>query len=301
MPVSPPPLPRGTLAIAIPSHNSARMLARIVGEILPTCEALQVDVCVSDNGSSDDTPAVCADLARASRAFRFRRFDPGIPLEEHLVAAMEPSGAEYTWAIGDDDFVFPDALVEVARVLAEGRPSAIVTNTAEVDGDGSVNLGVPVLPQLARFAPPSFGPRRRHRDAAAFFGEKFYNLPLRTVVYRTRDELSSDYARYYGTFHPHIGGLFDYLAKEQGERGEVDIVEIPETCTVSLTVMHDKGKTRWSNLFEHLGRVGFPRWFSLLPPLYAPHIEAGLAYHRHIFRHVLDEENLEPRDAHRDE
>jgi glycosyltransferase involved in cell wall biosynthesis len=281
------PLPEGTLAIAIPSRNRARMLERIIEEILPTCEALGVDVHVSDNGSTDETPAVCARLGGRSRRFHHRRQDPGMPIEHHLMVAMRLSNAEYTWEVGDDDYVLPAALVEVARVLAMGRPSAIIVGTTEVPSADAIDLGKPVLEQVAQLAPAAYGPVREWRSAVELFGDKFYNLPLRTVVYRTRDVLATDYARYYETYHPHIGGLFDYLAKEQEARGSVDVVEISEVCTVSLTVMHDRGKTSWSDLFEQLARVGFPRWFSLLPALYASQIEAGLAYHRHIFREVL--------------
>jgi glycosyltransferase involved in cell wall biosynthesis len=281
-------LPDKTLAIAIPSHDRGRMLERIVEEILPTCEELGVDVVVSDNGSTDETPAVCARLAARSPRFGFRRIEPAVPVEKNLMAALAVSPAAYTWEVGDDDYVLPSALIEVAEILATRRPTAIVVGTTEVPSDDAIDLGSPLLAQVARFAPASgYGPRREWRDAKELFRAKFYNLPLRTIVYRTADELATDYARYYGTYHPHIGGLFDYLAAEQSARGEVEVVEIPEPCTVSLTVMHDKGKARWSALYVELAKVGFPHWFRLLPPLYAPHVEAGLAYHRHIFREVL--------------
>lgn len=288
MPAAVPRLPDGTLAVTIPSHNRARMLERIVEAVLPTCEAVGVDVHVSDNGSTDDTPAVCARLASRSPRFHFRRIDPAVPIERNLMAAMALSRSAYTWEIGDDDCLLPAALVEVAGLLGVRRPSAIVVGTSEVPSDDAIDLGSPVMPQLAHLAPSAYGRPREWRDAIALFAEKFYNLPLRTVIYRTADELATDYARYYSTYHPHIGGLFDYLAAEQAARGEVDVVEIREPCTISLTVMHDKGKPRWSALYVELARVGFPRWFRLLPPLYAPAIEAGLAYHRHIFRDVLD-------------
>jgi glycosyltransferase involved in cell wall biosynthesis len=284
----PAPLPEGTLALAIPSHNRAPMLERIVGEILPTCEALAVDVHVSDNGSTDDTPAVCARLARASRRFHFQRHDPAITLERNLMATMAQSAAEYTWAVGDDDYVLPSALEAAAQILRTERPSAIVLGTTQVAHDGAADLSAPVLAQVAHLGPEAYAPPCAWNDAAALFRDKFYDLPLRAVIYKTRAELAADYARYYGTHHPHIGGLFEYLATEQAENGCVQVLHIPEVCTVSLTVMHHNGKETWSDLFEEIAKVGFPRWFSLLPPLYAPHIEAGLAYHRHIFRHVLD-------------
>ncbi len=285
---SPRRLPDKTLAVAIPSHDRARMLERIVEEILPTCEELGVDVVVSDNGSTDDTPGVCARLAARSPRFYFKRHEPAMPIEKNLMAAIALSPAEYTWEVGDDDYVLPSALVEVAGILATRKPTAIVVGTTEVPSDDAVDLASPVLPQVAHLASKGgYQPPREWRDAAALFRDKFYNLPLRTLVYRTADELATDYARYYSTYHPHIGGLFDYLAAVQSARGEVDVPEIREPCSVSLTVMHDKGKARWSALYVELAQVGFPEWFRLLPPLYAPHIEAGLAYHRHIFREVL--------------
>ncbi|MBX9791768.1 MAG: glycosyltransferase family 2 protein [Pirellulales bacterium] len=64
-----------SLTVSIPAYNDARTLAAIVEDSLALSERLgvAVDVLVIDDGSSDETPAVCERLAAASPRVRVLR------------------------------------------------------------------------------------------------------------------------------------------------------------------------------------------------------------------------------------
>jgi hypothetical protein len=196
------------------------------------------------------------------------------------------SRTEYTWLRGDDDYLVPTALPLLLEVLRERRLSAVVTGTAEVSAGQVVDYGAPLWPQLAALATRRPG-RRDYAHADAFFAAKLYDLPVPSVVYRTAETLATAYQRYFPTHHAHIGALFDALAVEEAERGGIDIVELDDVCSVSLTsiAVSPKGKEDWvDDIFTYLAHTGFPMWFDLLPKLYAPHLEAAMAHHKHIFR-----------------
>lgn len=281
---------RPRLAIAIPSLNRARMLDALLREFQPTCEALSIPILVSDNGSSDDTGEVCARWRNHWSGLRYRRHPQTIPMGRSVMSAIEMSDAEYTWLAGDDDFLQPDGIRAVAECLTGRSPSAIVVRSIEVPRADFVDLARPLAPQLAEvLARESRGTGPRdHTSAGDFFAERHIILPAPTVIYATDRTLATDYERYQETHHAHIGALFDALALEQAERGCIDVLELTDVCSVSLTVHHDRGKDHWGGLHrEFASERGFPKWFSLLPPVYGPYVPIAEAHYRHIFREIL--------------
>jgi hypothetical protein len=112
-----------------------------------------------------------------------------------------------------------------------------------------------------------------------------------SVIFRTAETLATDYRRYFPTHHAHIGALFDALAAEEAARGGVDVAEVYEVCSVSLTSigLSPRGKDDWvDDIFTDLAHRGFPMWFEMLPAIYQPDVPAGLAHHRHIFRAAFE-------------
>ncbi|MFN8641285.1 MAG: glycosyltransferase [Candidatus Binatia bacterium] len=266
------------------------MLDAVLHEMVPVCDALGIPVFVSDNGSGDATPEVCAAWARRSVGFHYQRHPQTVPFGHSVMSAMAMSDAEYTWLSGDDDFLVPEGIRTVFRILGERGPDALVVRTIEVPRPDFAALDAPLGPQLAPLLAQAPAARavRTYADAGEFFAARHIILPAPTVIYPTERTLATDYARYLDTHHAHIGALFDALAAAQARSGRVDVVEIGDLCSVSLTTHHAEGKDQWSELFRFLAVEGFPRWFSLLPPLYAPHLPIAEAHHRHIFRAVLD-------------
>ena len=265
------------------------MLDALLREFQPTCEALAIPILVSDNCSSDDTSEVCARWTRRWAGFRHRRHPETLPMGRSVMSAIEMSDAEYTWLAGDDDYLQPAGLRAAAELLSRRAPSAIVVRSIEVPRADFVALDRPLAPQLEEVLArhPTGTGIREHRDAGAFFAERHIILPAPTVIYATDRTLATDYERYQETHHAHIGALFDALAVEQAERGCVDVPELTDVCSVSLTVHHDRGKDHWGGLHRYFAEHGFPKWFSLLPPIYTPHLPIAEAHYRHIFRDIL--------------
>lgn len=280
---------RPRLAIAIPSLNRARMLDAVLRELVPVCDALAIPIFVSDNGSRDATPEVCAEWAGRWPGFRFQRHAETVPFGQSVMSAMAMSDAEYTWLSGDDDYLVPEGVHAVMAWLAARAPDALVVRLLEVPAADFADLDAPLGAQLGDLVAAAAGGEavREYRGADEFFAAKHIILPAPTVIYPTDRTLATDYTRYVDTHHAHIGALFDALALEHERRGGVDVIELGRVCAVSLTVHHDQGKDQWSELFRYLALEGFPRWLSLLPPIYRPHVPIVEEHMRHIFRSVL--------------
>ncbi len=111
-----------TLSICIPTHDGrADVLDRLLGTIeeqLVTDVRARVEVCVSDNGSRDDTTAVLdrrrGTLPVALVTHRFERNDGFTP---NLLKVMEIASGDFCWLLGSDDLIAPGAIAEVLAVV----------------------------------------------------------------------------------------------------------------------------------------------------------------------------------------
>lgn len=99
------------LTIAIPTVNRAYCVARAVESALAQTSP-DVDIIVSDNGSTDDTPAVLAGYSDP-RLRKFRH-DATIPVTDHGNFLLGQATGDLFLGLSDDDWLEPDF---AARVL----------------------------------------------------------------------------------------------------------------------------------------------------------------------------------------
>jgi len=280
-------LPNNRFAIAIPTYNRARSLSAVLRDALPVCADLNVKVYVTDNHSRDDTPSLCQSLAKRFPELIYRRNTRELPIERSLMAAITDCPSEYVLWTGDDDYLAGAGLRQFARLLNDAEPSCIVSAASEIPAGVEIDYQRPLSAQID--LRPTGAPHtlRVFRDATAFFADQLYKPPLGTLIVRPARILDTDYQRFYFSLHPHLGALYDALAEEQATGG-IHAVVASEPYTMSLTRLesHDKA---WREHLEHFARAGFPSWFAALHPIYQPQVPAGLAFHRQIFRRILDE------------
>ena len=110
---------RPLLSICIPTLNRAALLDVCLASLLPQTEKWPelVEVIVSDNASTDSTPAV---LDKYAQQFHFRRHrnTENIGLLGNIT--LVPSGlaaGEFAWLLGDDDLLAAGAVDQVIAVL----------------------------------------------------------------------------------------------------------------------------------------------------------------------------------------
>jgi glycosyltransferase involved in cell wall biosynthesis len=110
--------PAMKISICIPTYNRAHHLVNCLQSI---CAAARntpgdIEVCISDNGSTDGTEEV------------LRRMEIGIPLKYHrnqknlgiprnFLQVVDMAEGEFAWLVGDDDLLMPDALVRLSRLI----------------------------------------------------------------------------------------------------------------------------------------------------------------------------------------
>lgn len=127
------------LSICIPTHTGrAAFLRRAVESVAATLpEELEssVEICISDNASSDGTNDVVADL-QSSLSVRivYYRNETDIGLVRNILAVVERASGDFCWLLGSDDTLSEGAITEVVRMLEQHPDTAGMTvNRQRID------------------------------------------------------------------------------------------------------------------------------------------------------------------------
>ncbi len=110
-----PPL----VSIAVPTYNRAPLLRVMLEALLPQVAAAgdAVEVCLSDNASTDETPEVIRQ-AQALGPLRYSRNRENLgPICNVHRVANEMARGQFVWVLGDDDLVRPGAVARVVEAL----------------------------------------------------------------------------------------------------------------------------------------------------------------------------------------
>jgi glycosyltransferase involved in cell wall biosynthesis len=106
------------LTIAIPTVNRAALLGRAIESALAQTSS-EIEIIVSDNGSTDDTPAVIRRYANLPGNHRLRTFrhSTTIPATKHGQFLIDQAQGEFFLGLSDDDFIEPDFAAEVLALF----------------------------------------------------------------------------------------------------------------------------------------------------------------------------------------
>jgi glycosyltransferase involved in cell wall biosynthesis len=102
------------LTIAIPTVNRAGLLGRAIESALAQTSP-DIEIIVSDNGSTDETPAVIQRYAR--RGLRTFRHPSTMPATKHGQFLIEQAQGEFFVGLSDDDFLEPEFAAEVLTMF----------------------------------------------------------------------------------------------------------------------------------------------------------------------------------------
>ena len=113
------PAPSRLLSIVISTYNRALFLAANVGWIIEQMASLHpaVDLVVVDNASTDDSVARLAPLL-GTPGVRLVVNPSNVGMLGNLRVCSSLLLAEHVWLIGDDDFIMPDVLHRILRILS---------------------------------------------------------------------------------------------------------------------------------------------------------------------------------------
>jgi abequosyltransferase len=115
------------LTIAIPTFNRAVHLKRLLDALLPMTEGLgdRVELLVSDNASTDETPQVLTDAERVWPGLQVQRNATNIGGDGNIARSFQRARGTYVWIMGDDDIPKVGFLPVLLDLLEHDAPDLV--------------------------------------------------------------------------------------------------------------------------------------------------------------------------------
>ena len=109
---------RPLLTIAIPTYNREALLAELLSALEGQVSVHpEVEIIVSDNGSTDGTSATVRGFIARGMPIRYRCHSINMGAEANFFECLKLSRGKYFWLCGDDDIILPGALDKVTGYL----------------------------------------------------------------------------------------------------------------------------------------------------------------------------------------
>ena len=197
-----PPL----VSICIPTFQRAAQLAPTLARVAEVIASAgwqeRVEICLSDNASGDETPAVIAAFQPPSIAVKKFRQKENTGFARNLQTVARMAEGEYLLFQGDDDALAAGVCATLERALAE-RPAIALFPTLPdqpMDGDWSAREDACWLAD--------------GREVARVLG-LFHLTFLGNFTVRRSDYLARDATGFCASLYPHVAVLLRILARER--------------------------------------------------------------------------------------
>jgi glycosyltransferase involved in cell wall biosynthesis len=191
---------RPSISVILPNYNHGKWLARSVGAIAAQSVS-SMEVVLVDDGSTDNSPDVIADLRNRYDCLRLVQHDVNRGAYAAVQSGLAAAQGELLLFAAADDFILP-GLLERAEAALRKYPDAafFCSEVALVDRDGRLVGYRPVVPPCSTSGYVSPTEMRRKIQAT----DNWFQGP--TVVYR-RSRLAE-----IGYFDKELGTLCDGMA-----------------------------------------------------------------------------------------
>jgi glycosyltransferase involved in cell wall biosynthesis len=121
------------VSIGLPVRNAGERVADVVESVLAQDHG-NVELVISDNGSTDNTEEVCRSLAARDGRIAYHRQPRNIGLFNNFLHTIELAKGTYFRWIGDDDRLAPTFVSRCLREFAEDPRLLLVTTQVEYLG-----------------------------------------------------------------------------------------------------------------------------------------------------------------------
>ena len=126
---------RPTFAVVIPTYNRAARLVNTLETVFRQ-EEPAAEIIVVDNCSTDETPAVMAELMETHATLRYHRHEENLERSASRNTGMSEATADYVTFLDSDDLMYPQNLREAGDFVIETGSEFFHNLYESVDEDG---------------------------------------------------------------------------------------------------------------------------------------------------------------------
>jgi len=195
------------LSICIPTWNRSKFLQKtlsiLTGQIEMDRLGDQVEICISDNGSTDATPSVINQVVDGNPNLRFAlgRFPENQGFSVNMDAAVRLASGEFVFLLGDDDIFVPSGVVDLLKA-SSGLDSDTLMLLNLKNADCNSEWSRTASRQQVIF--------RDVRESLIQLG-KFHPTFIGNFVFRRTAYLQHFHPRFLQSIYPHTAILFEIM------------------------------------------------------------------------------------------
>lgn len=131
------------LTISIPTWNRAEFLRENLLTMLPGIQALPagiVEVFISDNASTDETPQLLAELSQQYPCIRYVSQPENRGANANFYTVLKEAQGDYVWLLGDDDHIKAESLSQILADIDTYQPGVMIGGTERDTGGKRVYM-----------------------------------------------------------------------------------------------------------------------------------------------------------------
>lgn len=193
------------LSICIPTYNRLSYLKNLLELLLPQILSKKIEICISDNNSSDGTRDFLHSLVNNYAFIKCVIQSNNLTIDDNMYAVIAMATGHYIYPIGDDDLIVEGG-VDLLIAEAVNGGDLVVLNGWHTDA--SLNK------LREHIAPPVAGSTFIRPDWA--FVELWDKLHFGSFMASRDCFLEGNFKRYFGTSHAYGGAVWDALAIKYG-------------------------------------------------------------------------------------
>jgi len=232
------------LSICIPTYNRAECLKESLKKMIPVCSENNIQICVSDNASPDDTPKVMAGFTRKYEFIYYHRHVENIGPDNNFEFVLKMPNTKYRWLMSDTCYI--DEVGSILDDLQKTEWDAYILN----GGDGTRHLYLPKEKKI-------------YKDSVSLMSDIGWHLTwISCMIYNEWMINSMDFSRYRDSSFNQTALMFDPLANKH-----CNVCFNAEVRVQNLTAQKDSG---W---LYHVFDVMYRKWYLLIMslPIYYPY------------------------------
>lgn len=113
------------LSVCIPTYNRAGYIGDALESVVSQYEKSwdgKVEICVSDNASTDDTEKVVSSIQAKNRVpLVYSKNEKNLGFDRNLLKVASLARGKYCWFLGDDDIIEPGGIAQILEVLEKEK------------------------------------------------------------------------------------------------------------------------------------------------------------------------------------
>lgn len=114
------------VSVGIPTYNRGHLIKRCIDSVLNQ-DYFNIEIVISDNGSTDETPVICRDFCAQYERIRYIRQPTNQGPSSNFKEVLQKSEGDFFMWLADDDWLGPSYISECISFFQENPDHSLVT------------------------------------------------------------------------------------------------------------------------------------------------------------------------------